>query len=238
MHQNGSTKWIALLALLFCFHGSLMAMGEDDPLLGKFNIDRFERQHTDGSDPLAVEIDAWLGRDLNKLRWKSDYERVEGATEEHEIQLLFSRAVTPFWDVQAGWRGDLGPDPDRHWLVIGAQGLAPYMIEMDTALFAGESGRLGARISAEYEYLLTQKWVLSPELEMNFHSRSDEAMGVGSGLSDLELGLRLQYHISREFAPYVGFNWQRKMGSTADMARDDNEAVDNAQFVTGFRAWF
>ena len=58
------------------------------------------------------------------------------------------------------------------------------------------------------------------------------------GLSDLELGLRLQYHISREFAPYVGFNWQRKMGSTADMARDDNEAVDDAQFVTGFRAWF
>lgn len=240
MHVKNLQAGLILIAIAAAVvaPSQLMAMGDDDPLLGKFMVDRLEYQHTDGPGPLAVEIGAWLGRDLNKLWFKSDYERVHGDTEENEIQLLYSRAVTPFWDLQLGWRGDFRPEPKRHWLAFGAMGEAPYEIEMDAAVFAGESGRMGARLSAEYEYLFTQKWILSPEMEINFHSKDDAAVGVGSGLSDLELGLRLRYQISRQFAPYIGLNWQRKFGQTADYARDEDEATDDAQFVTGFRAWF
>lgn len=236
MKHINNLIFLALVGLMAS--GAVYAMGEDDPFLTYFQFDRFEKQFTDGSDPLVIEASAWLGRDLSKFWVKTDYERVNGRTEENEWQLLYGRAVAPFWDLQAGWRGDLGPGPNRQWLVLGASGTAPYEIETDAALFAGESGRLGARLSAEYEYMLTQRLVLSPEMELNVYSKDDEALGVGSGLSDLELGLRLRYHISREFAPYIGLNWQRKLGQTADFARDDGEDVDDAQFVTGFRAWF
>lgn len=230
---------ISVLLVEFFLVAPVLAMDvEDDPLLFMFKLDRFEKQHTDGHDPLAWEVDAWLGRDLNKLWIKSEGDYVDDTTEESELQLLYSRAITPFWDLQAGWRGEFQPDPERHWFALGAHGLAPYWFEIDAALFAGESGRLGARLTADYDHFLSPHWVLSQELELNFHSKDDAERGIGSGLSELELGLRLRYHISREFAPYVGVNWQRKIGQTADLARDEDEEVDDAQFVTGFRLWF
>jgi copper resistance protein B len=54
----------------------------------------------------------------------------------------------------------------------------------------------------------------------------------------VELGLRLRYEIVREFAPYIGVSWERKVGKTADFARDEGEDVDSLAFVTGIRFWF
>jgi len=62
--------------------------------------------------------------------------------------------------------------------------------------------------------------------------------GIGSGFSDLELGLRLRYEFRREFAPYVGLHWERKFGRTADLARDAGDDPDELQLVAGFRLWF
>jgi len=86
--------------------------------------------------------------------------------------------------------------------------------------------------------MLTQRWGLSPEAEVNFHSENDEPTGTGSGLSDTQLGLRLRYEISREFAPYIGINWNKKYGETADYARAESEETGDTQFVVGFSAWF
>ena len=116
--------------------------------------------------------------------------------------------------------------------------LAPYLFEVDGGIFIGESGQVGARLEAEYEYLLTQRLILSPEIEVDFYSKDDEAVGIGSGLSDLELGLRLRYEIRREFAPYIGVNWTKQFGQTADFARDEGEDTSDVQFVAGIRAWF
>ncbi|MCW9023119.1 MAG: copper resistance protein B, partial [Gammaproteobacteria bacterium] len=184
------------------------------------------------------EVDAWLGKDLNKLWFKSEGEYVDSKTEEAETQLLYSRAIAPFWDFQAGWRHDSKPVPKRDWLAVGFKGLAPYLFEVDATLFLGESDQVGARLQAEYEYMFTQKLVLSPEIEVNFHTKSDELVETGSGLSDMEVGLRLRYEIWREFAPYVGVNWWNKFGKTADYARDEGEKTSDVQFVAGIRAWF
>ncbi|MCB1727488.1 MAG: copper resistance protein B, partial [Gammaproteobacteria bacterium] len=153
-------------------------------------------------------------------------------------QALYSRAIAPYWDLQVGWRHDIRPKPDRDWLAIGFEGLAPYWFEVDAAAFIGEGGQVGARLEAEYEWMFTQRWVLSPELKVNLHTKNDEATGTGSGLSDTELGLRLRYEIRREFAPYIGVNWVKKYGNTADFARDEGEDTDDVQFVAGVRAWF
>ncbi len=218
-------------------------MGMDDnPVLAKFMLDRLELRVTDGSDVLNWEGQGWLGTDLNKLWIKMEGERRGDATEDAEIQVLFSRAFAPFWDLQLGARRDFqpasAPGSDRSWGVIGLQGLAPYFFEINSALFVGESGRAGLRFEAEYELLFTQRLILTPALEMNFYDQNDEDTGTGSGLADIEGGLRLRYEIRREFAPYIGVNWNRKYGNTANFATAENDDVEDVQWVLGIRAWF
>jgi copper resistance protein B len=219
---------------------SLFAAGADDPIVTKVMIDQLETRITDGYDPLVLEAQAWIGKDLNKFVIKADVEQVNGETEELELQALYSKAIDVYWDLQIGVRQDrnLNPTPNRDWLAIGFQGVAPYWFEIDTALFFGEDSQVGLRFSAEYEWMITQQWVLSPEIEFNIHSKDDEATGTGSGLSDTQLGIRLRYEIKREFAPYIGINWNKKYGNTAAFAKNDGEEVSDTQLVLGIRAWF
>jgi copper resistance protein B len=218
--------------------GLAAAMGDDDPILAKLMIDQLEVRVTDGPDPWVLDAQAWIGQDLNKFWLKVEGEHLDGTTAEAEVQALYSRAIAPYWDLQLGWRHDIRPEPSRDWLAIGLEGLAPYWFEVEGAAFIGESGQVGARLKGEYEWMFTQRWVLSPELEINLHSKDDEEVGVGSGLSDLQLGVRLRYEIRREFAPYLGVNWTKKFGNTADFARDEGEDGNDVQIVAGVRAWF
>ncbi|MEE8379135.1 MAG: copper resistance protein B [Gammaproteobacteria bacterium] len=232
------------IKLTFAFLGCILTSSvfaggmEDDPIVTKVMIDQLETRITDGDDPVVLEGKLWIGKDLNKFVLKADVEQVNGETEELELQALYSRAVAPFWDFQIGVRHDKKPEPSRDWLAIGFQGLAPYWYEIDTALFIGESGQIGLRFEAEYEWMITQRLVLSPEVEINLHSKDDSATGTGSGLSDTQVGLRLRYEIKREFAPYIGINWNKKYGNTATFAKTAGEEVDDTQIVVGIRAWF
>ena len=226
-------------ALLGCvLSTSIYAMGEDDPVVTKIMIDQLENRYSNGNEVLILEGMAWVGKDLEKLMIKAEVEQVKGVTHELELQALYSRAVDPYWDFQIGIRQDQKPIPKRNWLAIGFMGVAPYWFEVDSTLFIGESDQVGLRFSAEYEWMITQRWVLSPELEFNIHSKDDEATGTGSGLSNSQLGLRLRYEIKREFSPYIGVNWNHKYGKTATFAKSEGEKVDGSQFVLGIRAWF
>ncbi len=155
-----------------------------------------------------------------------------------ELQALYSRAIAPFWDLQLGWRRDVRPSPDRDWLAFGVKGLAPYYFDIDAALFVGDEGRTAARFQLEYELMLSPRLALVPEIEVNLYGRDDEAVGIGSGLAEIEAGLRLRYEIRREFAPYIGVNWTRLYGATADYALEEGDNVDEFQFVFGISFWF
>lgn len=226
------------VSMMIGFSTSVFAAGADDPLLYKVMIDKLEVRNTDGSNPLVLDADAWVGYDLNKLWLKTEVEYVDDGAEEAEIQFLYSRALAPFWDFQVGWRRDIKPEPSRDFLALGFRGLAPYLFDVDAEVFVGESGQLGARLDAEYEYLFSQKLILSPEVEINLYSKDDKEVGIGSGLSDMELGLRLRYEVRREFAPYIGVNWTKIFGQTADFAREEGEKTDDVQIVAGVRIWF
>ena len=158
--------------------------------------------------------------------------------EKGEIQLLYSRRLSDFFDAQAGVRYDFAPDPERGFGVFALQGLAPYWFEVDASAFVSNEGELSARFEAEYDLLITQKLILQPTAEVNIAAQSVRERGIGSGINDVELGLRLRYEIERKFAPYVGTSWERKIGQTADYARNEGEDVDNLSFVTGVRFSF
>lgn len=225
-------------SLLLGSGSPVLAGGKDDPLLTKVLIDQLEVRNADEANPWVLSGQAWIGKDLQKLWFKADLERADGETEEAELQALYSQAIAPFWDVQIGLRQDFQPTPSRSWGVIGLQGLAPYFFEVDTALFFGENGRTAFRLEAEYELLFTQRLILTPEVEINLYGQNDVELGVGSGLSDMEAGLRLRYEIRREFAPYIGVNWSKSFGNTADFARNEGKDTNDLQWVIGFRAWF
>lgn len=231
-------KEIIILGACSLVAVSAQADAQDDPFLTSAKIDQLEIRDTEGPDPLVLEGQFWAGYDLDKLWIKAEAERVDSEYEELELQALYSRAISPFWNVQVGARKDFKPEPKRQWGVIALQGLAPYFFEVDASLFLGGAGRTGLRLSAEYELMFTQRLVLSPELEINAYGHNDEETGVGSGLADAQVGLRMRYEIRREFAPYVGVNWNKKYGNTANFASADGEDIEDIQVVVGFRAWY
>ncbi len=206
----------------------------DDPLLAMFKLDQFERAHGDDAYSTSWEAEAWIGHDFDKLWLRTEGERENGATDAR-IEAFWDHAFASFWDWQLGVRHDFGDGTQRDWAAFGVQGLAPYWFEIEATAYVGEQGRTAARLRAEYELLLTQRWILQPELEANLYSKSDPTRGVTDGLSDLEFGLRLRYEIRREFAPYVGVVWTRRFGDSGLMA---GHAASDTQLVAGLRVWF
>lgn len=201
--------------------------------------ERFEIGTGDGDDSYLWDVQGWYGGDINKLWLKSAGEGDAGdSPSTAEFQALFSHAIAPFFDIQAGVRQDFRPDPERSHLVIGLQGLMPYVFEIDVAAFLSDDGDLTARLEGEYDALINQRLILQPRLELNISAQDIPELGIGSGFASVEAGIRLRYEIRREFAPYIGIGWERKLGDTGDIAQDSGEDRSSLRAVVGVRAWF
>ena len=201
-------------------------------------INQLEWQGGDGAGALNWDIKGWVGGDIDRLWLRSEGERSAGRTESAEVQALWGHAISPWWDLVGGVRHDFKPGDGQTWAAFGAQGMALYNFEAEATLFVGEAGRTAARLEGDYDILLTNRLILQPTAELNFYGRNDPPRGVGSGLSDSELGLRLRYEVRREFAPYVGVSWNRSYGQTAQYARDEGEDISQWRWVVGVRLWF
>ena len=202
-------------------------------------LDRLEVQAQDARDGYAWDAEAWYGGDRDRVWLKSEGEgRFGEAPEDAEVQLLWSRALDPWFNLQAGIRHDLRPDPERTHLVLGIEGLAPYWFEVDGALFLSTKGEVTARLEAEYDQRITERLILQPRLELDLSAQHVPELGIGAGLSSAEAGLRLRYEIVPEFAPYVGVSYRRAFGRTADVSRAAGEDVGGFGLLLGIRAWF
>lgn len=202
-----------------------------------FLLDRLEYQAQKGADARVWEAQGWFGGDYNKLWLKSEGQAVSGRTEQADLQVLYARRIAPFWHLQAGLRSEIRPSPTQNYGVVAIEGLAPYWFNVQASGFF-RGGEVSGRLEADYDQLLTQRLILQPRIETNFSGSADPSRGVGRGINDIELGLRLRYEIRREFAPYIGINWTRKVGDTADIARDRGEDVRATAIVVGLRVWY
>ncbi len=201
-------------------------------------VDQLESVRTRDNTSTAYELQAWIGRDYDRVVLKAEGVVDDGKFEEARTELLWGHAVAAFWDMQLGVRYDSGENPDRKWMVFGIQGPAPYWFEVDATVYVGEERHSALRLDVEYELLLTQRLILQPKIETNFYGKSDAARGLGSGLSEASVALRLRYEIRREFAPYVGIEWARKFGGTADFTRAADNDTQETRLVAGVRFWF
>lgn len=205
---------------------------EDDPLVTMFLMDRFEVLDND-ENTRVWEGSFWIGYDINKLYIYSEGEATSDGLESSQNELVYSRAVAPFWDVQIGLAYDKNDDASKTWGEIAISGLAPYYFETRAALLVNGDGNIGLRLDAEYEALLTQKLILTPSLEADLYTKDDPDLHIGSGLSNIEAGLRLRYEFIREFAPYIGVTWEKTFGNTREY-----NPIDETSLMVGVRFWF
>jgi copper resistance protein B len=199
--------------------------------------DQLEARFADGQKSYLWDVQGWYGGDINRLWFKSEGHFGNGP-DGAELQALYSRAITPFFDIQAGVRQDFASEQDRTHLVLGLQGLMPYAFELDVEAFLSHEGEVTGRVEVEFDLQVSQRMLLQPRFEATLAAREMPELGIGSGLVSVETGMRLRYEVRREFAPYVGIGWQSKLGGTADLARAAGEDRSAWQLVAGVRSWF
>lgn len=217
-------------------HGALPAY--------KFLLDQLEVTAGAGREGYKWDAQFWYGGDIDKLWLKTEGEgEFGGELEVAEFQALWSHAIDPWFDVQAGVRQDVNAGPDRTHLVLGIQGLAPYWFEVDGAIFLSTKGELTARFEAEYDLRLTQELILQPLVEVNFSLQDVPELRLGAGLTTTELGARLRYEFFPDsgpavIAPYVGVEYEQAFGRTADFREADGEDAGALKLLAGVRIWF
>lgn len=216
----------------------------DDASYSFVLLDLLEYREGAGAGSSRWDGFGWFGGDYDRIWVKSEGTQSlrSGGGGEAEAQLLYGRLVTPYFDLQAGarfaTRWGNGPNRSRGYAVLGLQGLSPYRFEIEPALFVSNRGQISGRLNASYDQLLTQRLVLQPRIDTSFAIQKDVAFGVGSGLTDVELGLRARYELRREFAPYIGIAHRRSLGRTRRILQAEGERTRQTSIVAGVRAWF
>lgn len=206
---------------------------------GTVMVNLAEAQFRPGGAGYRWDGEAWFGGDIDRLVVKSEGSGAfRGGIDRAEVQALASRAVGPYFNLQAGIRQDVGTAPRRTYATIGVEGLAPYMFEVGAAAFLSDRGEVTARIEGYYDQRLTQRLILQPRVELNLSAQEVPALRQGAGLVDAELGLRLRYEITRQLAPYIGISHDAKAGRSARYARADGADPATTSLVAGLRLWF
>lgn len=204
-----------------------------------FIIDQLEWRPGKGGDGFAWDGEGWIGGDIDRLAFKTEGEGVFGGKlEQAEVQVGWSHALDPWFNVRAGARHDFRPGPKRTYAVLGIEGLAPYWFEVEGQAFLSNKGEVSARAEASYDQRVTQRLIAQPRVELNFSAQDVRELDIASGMNSIETGIRLRYEIVREFAPYIGINWERKIGRGADFAKAQGDKPSTLRFVTGVRFWF
>lgn len=214
-----------------------MDMADDEPY---YLILTEELEYFNGNDGNGFQFDgqAWVGGDIHKLWLEFEGGRQNGEASATRTELLWDRNIATYWSTQLGVRHDFEGGPSRSWLAFGVQGLAPYWFEVEAMGYVGESGRTAFRGEVSYDLLLSQRLVLQPNVEVSLYGKDDADREIGSGLSEVEMGLRLRYEIQREFAPYIGLYYRRAYGDTADFAEAGGEDIDETRLMIGLRLWY
>jgi copper resistance protein B len=220
--------------------------GHSPLYFGAVLFDQNELRSTGRGSPIyAWEGSGYYGTDYHRV-WvnaRGETNRDRGGLERAELQVLYSRLLGYYWDAQAGVRHDFRIDPSRGtpsrtYGMVALQGLAPGFFEVQLQAFFGEGGVALARAAASYDLLITNRLILQPEAELNFSSGWDRDALIAPGLYRTEVGLRLRYEITREFAPYIGYSYESFNGGSSGLNRRIGEKPSQSTVVAGVRLFF
>lgn len=214
-----------------------------NPLFGLFLIDRLGYTIED-KDNLMYEITSWYGGDYDRLWMEAEGEHnLDGKGGEIEkFDVMYGRWIKPFWDgrVGLGYIGRYGNNDNfgRVGLVLGLKGLAPYMFETDFNIKILTTGEVLSDLELEYSVLLTQQLIIQPKLSSLYSSKNIEKIGIGSGVNNVNISLRLLYEIKREFAPYIEVSHTRYFGNAKNYFKAEMGEEKDTNIYIGLRLWF
>lgn len=206
-------------------------------------FDELEQRDVRGAHPVAWDMIGWVGGDFNRFWFKSSgAHATRGGGAEAEFEALYGRLVAPFWDLQVGARVDTRMDDGARRTRVSAiaalEGLAPYWFELEPSLIISDRGDISAEFKATYDLFVTQRLIVQPRIDVRAAVQEVRSFGVGSGLNDAGIGLRVRYEFRRKLAPYVGVSWNHSFAGTANLARAAGERTSTAALIGGIRIWY
>jgi len=249
---------IALLAYVFSFpltpsvhaqssvpaapqaHSDWPAAVKDNMVFRHALFDQLEGRTTGSDNELRWDGQGWIGTDMNRLWIKSEGFAGARGVSDGDHEALYDRPIphTRYFDAQAGVRADVDSNPTRVWAALGVEGLAPYFFNIEPTFYIRDSGHVAGRINGSWDLFVTQRWVVQPQAELNFYSKDDPARQTGTGLSDIDAGIRLRYEVTRKINPYLGWAYDGKYGNSALYTRQSGKVTGSSSFVFGCRVWY
>lgn len=202
-----------------------------------FKVDELEARQAKEDTGIAWQMAMGGGSDLHQVWLETEGEWIEGDTDDHELSLHYQRALTSFWNIQAGWRGDRGHGASRDWLLVGLSGNAPFDLDTEVRLLVGDRDRMAVELEVDKVFRLTPRWLLLADLRAVLHGRDDVATATGSGLTRLEAGWRLGFEVTPRLVPYAGVQWEKSYARTARYRRETGLRQEGGSLVLGVRFW-
>jgi copper resistance protein B len=212
---------------------------EDNSIFYHALFDELEGRTNGTETEFRWDGEAWAGTDMNRLWLKSEGFVERGKATDGDTEALYDRPIPHFkyFDVQAGVRYDLDSNRGRTWGALGVEGLAPYWFQFEPTFYFSND-RIAGKIFGAYDLLITNRLILQAQIELNAYSKNDPPRGIGSGLSDIDAGLRLRYEFSRKFAPYIGMAYIGAFGDTATFTHLEGGSPNDPRAVFGIRLWY
>ena len=197
-------------------------------------VERLEWQFD--ADQLLFDMTAMHGGDEHRLEFKLEGHKPDGHDAEYSAQLVYNRPISPFFDLLLGVELIESDDGKTSGASIGIEGMAPQRIELDAHATFTEDGDVLIHGEFEREFLVTQKIMLLPRIEVS--AALTDVGVIGAGFSEFEFEIRAQYQVTRKFAPDVGLSWQRALGDTQRQLSLAGEDTNNTVAVLGVSFWF
>jgi len=212
-------------------------MQEDRISYAQVLIERLELRAFGDKAGLNWEGEASTGSDRDRLVFATQGEgRAGDPLDRAELHAKWRHAIDPWFNVEVGLRHDLRPDPQRTYLLIGVEGLAPYWIDTEAQVFFSDKGDVHARVEAAFDQRITQRWVLRPATEVNIAFQSVQELGITRRVPEWSAGARLRYEIKPNLAPYVGFEWRHDPSPAK--GTDRAGVRTSGDVLVGISAWF
>ncbi|WP_122902588.1 copper resistance protein B [Acinetobacter sp. B51(2017)] len=203
--------------------------------------------NNEGEKALKSEFETRIGTDENKLFIKVHANKQESHNAHYDAKILYSRMILDFWDAQLGtrYRSENIEGNDHHQdneeyidAVIGLHGMAPYFFETDAYAYVGKDRYIGFSLKTERDFLMTQKLMIQPYLELDLIFNDETKYAKKTGLNRAMAGIETRYEISKKVMPYLNVVYQYSKGNDETRWQKSSSTEKDWLYGAGIRFKF
>lgn len=200
------------------------ALPENDRQIFSMTRTQFDATRAGGAFVGSWQAEGWIGTDFDRLWWNSDGEVIGRTVPDARVVAMYGHYVATFWDAVVGYRHDFNPVA-VNYLTAGIRGLAPYWLDVEALLAVSDRGKASATTNIATDWLLTQRLITRPEIDLEWPLMRDPVRQLSPGLGDATVRIATRYEFQRGFAPYVDLRWTRRAGSVLASERTSGREV-------------